>query len=89
MLQNGTVLLIATGKIPNGAVLQKPDALGEFLNKVTVVGYKQQHALKLLDGGFHPLPGGNIQMVRRLVQNQKVDLLIHQHTQPQAGLFAA
>ena len=27
-------------------------------------------------------------MVGRFVQNQKVDLLIHQHTQPQAGLLA-
>ena len=28
-------------------------------------------------------------MVRRLVQNQEVDFLVHQHTQPQAGLLAA
>ena len=28
-------------------------------------------------------------MVRRLVEDQEVDALVHQHTQPQAALFAA
>ena len=53
------------------------------------MGHKQQRALVLVNGALHPLPGGNVQMVGRLVQNQQIDPLVHEHTQAQAGLFAA
>ena len=89
MLQNGAVLLIAAGEIPDSSVLQQPDSLGKFLNEVPVVGYEQQHPLEFLDGRLHPFPGGNVQVVGRLIQNQQVDFLVHQHTQPQPGLLTA
>ena len=40
---------------------------------------------RLLD----PLPAGDVQVVGGLVQHQKVDLIIHQHAQPQPALLAA
>ena len=89
MLQYGAVFLIPAGEIPDVPVLQEPDPLGELLDKIAVVGYEQQHALKFLDGGLHPLPGSDVQVVGGLIQNQQVDFLIHQHTQPQTGLLAA
>ena len=89
MLQNRAVLAVAAFEIPDLSVFQKPDSLGELVDKIPVMGHKQQHALKFLDGSFDPFPGGNVQVVCWLVQNQKIDLLIHQHAQPQSGLFAA
>ena len=53
------------------------------------MGDEQQHALEFLNGGLHPLPGRNVQMVGRLVENQQVDFLVHEHTQSQPGLLAA
>ena len=89
MLHNGAVLGIAAGEIPDGAVFQHPDPLSELLDKVTVVADEQQHTLKFLDRRFYPFSGSNIQMVGRFIQNQQIDLLIHQHTQPQPALLAA
>ena len=53
------------------------------------MGDEQQNALKFLDSCLYPFPGGNVQVVGRLVQDEKIDLLIHQHAQPEAGLFTA
>ena len=89
MLQNGTIFCISAAEITDLAILQQPDAFSKLLDKVAVVGNEQQHTLKLLDGSFHPFSGCDIQMVRRFVQNQKVDFLIHQHTQSQTALLAA
>ena len=50
---------------------------------------EQQRAVKGLHRLLHPFPAGDIQMVGGLVQNEEVDLLVHQHAQPQAAQFAA
>ena len=50
---------------------------------------EQQRAVIGLHRLLDPLSGSDVQMVGRLVQNQEVDLVIHQHTQPQAALLAA
>ena len=89
MLQNGTVLGVTAGKIPDLSILQQPDPLREFLNEVAVVGHKQQRSLEFLNGRLHPFSGRDVQMVGGFVQNQQIDFFIHQHAQPQPGLFAA
>ena len=53
------------------------------------MGDKEQVALILLHRLLDPLPALDVQVVRRLVQNQQIDLRVHEHTQPQAGLLAA
>ena len=53
------------------------------------MGDKQQCTVKGLHGLLDPLPCGNVQMVGRLVQNEEIDLLVHQHTQSQAAQLAA
>ena len=50
---------------------------------------KEQGAVKGLHRLLHPLPGGNVQVVGGLVQNQEAGLLVHEHTQAQAGKLAA
>ena len=50
--------------------------------------HEQQNALKFLNCSLDPLSGCNIQVVGRLVQNQKINFFIHQHAQPQTGLLA-
>ena len=50
---------------------------------------EQQRAVKGLHRLLHPFPAGDIQMVGGLVQNEEVDLLVHQHAKPQAAQLAA
>ena len=71
------------------SAFQLPDAGGKFVDKISVMGHKQQRAAELLHRIFNPLPGGNVQMVGRLVQNQDINILIHQNAKLQAAQFAA
>ena len=50
---------------------------------------KQKRPLVGLHRLLNPLPAVDVQVVGRLVQHQQVDLLVHQHAQPQAALLAA
>ena len=70
-------------------VLQHPDAGGKLLDEVAVVGHEEQVALVVGHRVLDPLPAGNVQMVGGLVQDEQVDLLIHQHAQPQTALLTA
>ena len=50
---------------------------------------KQQRAVVGLHRLLDPLPGVDVQVVGGLVQDQEVDLVVHQHAQPQAALLPA
>ena len=50
---------------------------------------KQQCAVKGLHRLLYPLPAGDVQMVGGLVQNEEIDLLVHQHAQPQPAQLPA
>ena len=63
------------------SILQHPDPFRELVDKVAVVGDEKQVPLvgphRLLD----PVPAVHVQVVGGLVQDQKVDLLVHQLTE--------
>ena len=50
---------------------------------------EQQRAVISFHRLFDPFPRRDVQMVGWLVQNQEIDLVVHQHTQPQAALLSA
>ncbi|CAN3960960.1 Ribonuclease Z, partial [Dysosmobacter welbionis] len=83
------VLGKAAGIIRDGAIRQLPDPGGEAVDEVPVMADKQQRAVVGLHRLLDPLPGVDVQMVGGLVQDQEVDLVIHQHAQPQAALLPA
>ena len=85
----GAVLGKAHGVVGNGAVRQFPDAGGKPVDEVAVVADKQQCAVKGLHRLLYPLPAGDVQMVGGLVQNEEIDLLVHQHAQPQPAQLPA
>ena len=70
-------------------VFQLPDPRGEFVDKIAVVGHEDERPLVVLQRILKPFARVDVQVVRRLVEDEQVDLLIHQHTQPQTALFAA
>ena len=44
---------------------------------------KQQRAVKRLHRLLDPLPGVDVQMVGGLIEDEEIDLLVHQHAKPQ------
>lgn len=65
------------------AVFQAPDASGEFLYEIPVVRDEEQGLRVALQRILHPLAGGKVEMVRRFVQDEQVQVPAHEHTQPQ------
>ena len=70
-------------------VFQLPDAGGEFVDEIPVVRDEDERALVVLQRILEPFARVDVQMVRRLVEDEQVDLLVHQHAQPQPALLAA
>ena len=66
------VLFKAKGIIMDRSAFQLPDAGGKAVYKVSVMADKQQCAVKGLHCLLHPLPGGNVQVVGGLVQNEHI-----------------
>ena len=85
----GQIFLVTALEIGDVLILDGPHPPGKAVDKVAVMGDQQQTALKAVDGPFHPLPAGNVQVVGGLVQNEEVDLLVHEHTKAQTALFPA
>ena len=88
-LLGGPVLLKGPPEINDLSVLQHPDTGGKAVDEVAVVGDKEQIALVALHRLLNPLPAGHVQVVGGLVQDQQIDLLVHEHTQAQAALLPA
>ena len=53
------------------------------------MGHEEQVALIRLHRRLDPLPAGHVQVVGGLVQNEQIDLLIHEHAKAQAALLPA
>ena len=70
---------VAAPVIGDLPVFQGPDAGGEFLDKIAVVGDEQKGLLVVGQGVLHPFPAGNVQVVGGLVQDQQVDIPAHEH----------
>ena len=89
MRLDGAVFVVAAGEVTDVPAVQLPDALGKFLHEIAVMRDEDQRALVFLQRVLHPLARGDVQMVRRLVEDEQVDPFVHQHTKPQPRLLAA
>ena len=84
-----TELLIRPAVVRDRAVFKQPDAGGEFLDEVPVVRYEQQRLRIVAQRVLDPLAAGDVEMVRRLVEDEEIDFPAHEHAQPQPGQLAA
>jgi hypothetical protein len=75
--------------VAHRAILQLDDPLDELVEEVAIMGDRQDRAVEVLEGRFQLLAGGNVEIVRRLVEQQEVRALEHQRRDLQARLFAA
>ena len=85
----GQPLLVVPLEIGDLPVLQHPNAVGEPVDEISVMGHKEQRPIKVFHRFFDPLSGRNVQVVGWLVQHQEVDALVHEHTQLEPGTLAA
>ena len=66
-----------------------PDTRAHFVDEIVIVRHQQHRAFVALDGDVQRVDRLEIQVVRRLVENQEVRLLQHQPAENQPRRFAA
>ena len=71
------------------AALEVPDAGGDLVDEVEVVGDEEDGAFVLLQREVEGVDGFEVEMVGRLVEDEDVGLLQHELAEEQAGGFAA
>ena len=69
--------------------MQTPDARGKLLDEPAVVAHEEQRLAVVHERVLHPLAREKIEMVRRLVEHEKVDVVPHENAEPQTALLAA
>ena len=75
--------------VRNNAALQFPHARCKAVDKIAVVAHEQERPVVALHRLFDPLAGRDIEVVRRLVKNEKVHFLVHQNTELQSAQLTA
>src|SRR5450432_701903 len=68
---------------------QFQNAGGELGQEMTVVGDEEQGSFELAQRTDEHLLGADVQMVRRLVEDEKIGRVEEHHRQDQAGFFSA
>src|SRR5205085_10613591 len=76
-------------EVGNVAVVQHPETRGKRTEQLPIVAYEHHGAVVVLDRIFERLDRFDIQMVRRLIENQQVGPTEHQHRQRNTSTFAA
>ena len=71
------------------AALEVPDAGGDLVDEVEVVGDEEDGALVLLQGEVEGVAGFEVEVVGGLVEDEDVGLLQHELAEEQACRFAA
>lgn len=66
---DGAVFFIPAREVTDMSVFQFPDARGEFVDKIPVVGDEDERALIILQRILQPFARVDIQMVRWLVED--------------------
>ena len=72
---DGAVFFVAAEIVADLPVFQLPDAGGEFVDEIPVVRDEDERALVVLQRILEPFARVDVQMVRRLVEDEQVDLL--------------
>ena len=85
----GDVFFVGALEVFDVAVVEVPDAGGDFVDQIVIVGDQQHGTRVLLEGEVEGVDGLEIEVIGRFVQYQEVGLLEHQATEDEAGRFAA
>src|SRR5271165_1140898 len=83
------VFLVGALEVLNGALVEVPDACCNFVDEVVIVGDEQHRAFILLKRDIEGIDGFEVEMVRRLVEDQDIWLLKHELAEEQARGFSA
>src|ERR1051325_211499 len=75
-------------EIVNVAVVEVPDARGDFIEKVMIVRYEEDRAFVALQRDVECIDGFEIEVVGRLVENKNIRLEKHEATEKDARRFA-
>jgi photosystem II stability/assembly factor-like uncharacterized protein len=76
-------------EVLDGAVVEVPHARADFLEKVLIVGDQEYGAVELLERDVQGVDRLEVEVVRRLVEDEHVRLLEHHAAEEQPGGFAA
>src|SRR5271170_7166173 len=83
------VFLVGALEVFDGALVEVPDARCDFVDEVVIVGDEQHRAFILLKRDIEGIDGFEVEMVRRLVEDQDIWLLKHELAEEQARGFSA
>ena len=83
------ILLVRAFEVLDLPALEMPDARGDFVDDVVVVGYQQDRAFIFLQGDVERVDGFQVQVIGRLVEHQEIRLLQHQAAEDQPRGLAA
>ena len=75
--------------VRDDAILQFPHARCKAVDKIAVVAHEQERPVVALHRLLDPLAGRDIEVVRRLVKNEKIHFLVHQNAELQSAQLTA
>src|ERR1035437_997845 len=84
-LRVGHVFFVRALEVFDFAVVEVPDAGGDFVDQIVIVGDQDHRALVLLEREVEGVDGLEIEMIGGLVEHQEVGLLEHQAAEDEAG----
>ncbi len=71
------------------AAVKLEDPAGDIVEKIAVVGNRDNSALVALEMLFQPIDGFGVEVIGRLIQEEDVGFLQQQTTQGDAAFFTA
>ena len=80
---------VGTMEVFDCAVLEMPEAGGDFVDEVVVVGDEKDGAFVALEGDVKGVDGFQVEVAGGLVEDEDVGLGEDELAEGQAGLFAA
>ena len=83
------VLFVTALEVANSSVFELPDPRSNFFQKVLVMGDQENGALVTLERNIQGVDGFEIEVVRRLIEQEHVWLLQHDPAEQEARRLAA
>jgi hypothetical protein len=80
---------VGTMEVFNGAVLEVPEAGGDFVDEVVVVGDEKHRAFIALESDVEGVDGFQVEVAGGLVEDEDVGLGENELAEGKASLFAA
>ena len=85
----GYELFVGAFEVVDFTVTEMPDACGDFIDDVVVVGDQEDSAVLALERDVEGVDGLEVEVVGRLVEDQEIWFLQHEAAEDEARGFAA